>query len=100
MLATAPVATGERMDVLDAVRGVAVLGILVINIVALSGYTFVPPPLNAPGSQYDPRTFFVLSWLVEGKFYALFSFLFGVGFAVFVPRAAARGADPVQLFRR
>ena len=99
MLATAPVATGERMDVLDAVRGVAVLGIFVINIVALSGYAFLPP-LDAPGSQYDGRTFFVLSWLIEGKFYALFSFLFGVGFAVFVQRAAARGADPVRLFKR
>ena len=96
---TAPVATGERMDVLDAIRGVAVLGILVINVVALSGYAFVPPPAAA-GSQYDARTFFVLSWLIEGKFYALFSFLFGVGFSVFVQRAAARGADPAQLFRR
>jgi len=96
---TTPVAVGERMDVLDAVRGVAVLGILVINVVALSGYAFVPPP-SAPGSQYDARTFFVLSWLIEGKFYALFSFLFGVGFSVFVQRAAARGAKPAQLFRR
>ena len=96
---TTPVAVGERMDVLDAVRGVAVLGILVINVVALSGYAFVPPP-SALGSQYDGRTFFVLSWLIEGKFYALFSFLFGVGFSVFVQRAAARGANAAQLFRR
>jgi uncharacterized protein len=95
---TAPVSVGERMDVLDAVRGVAVLGILVINVVALSGYAFVPAP-TAAGSQYDARTFFVLSWLIEGKFYALFSFLFGVGFSVFVQRAAARGADPARLFR-
>jgi uncharacterized protein len=86
------------MDVLDAVRGVAVLGILVINVVALSGYAFVPPPAG-PGSHYDARTFFILSWLIEGKFYALFSFLFGVGFSVFVQRAAARGADPARLFR-
>ena len=87
------------MDVLDAVRGVAVLGILLINVNALSGFAFIPPN-NVPGSRFDGSVFFAMSWLIEGKFYALFSFLFGVGFAVFVQRAAVRGADPVQLFKR
>jgi uncharacterized protein len=99
MTTTAPVGTGERMDVLDAVRGVAVLGILLINVDALSGFAFIPPT-GVPGAGFDERTFFALSWLIEGKFYALFSFLFGVGFAVFVQRAGARGADPAQLFKR
>ena len=99
MITTAPVATVERMDVLDAVRGVAVLGILLINVNALSGFAFIPP-IDALGSRFDGSVFFTLSWLIEGKFYALFSFLFGVGFAVFVQRAAARGADPAQLFKR
>ncbi|MEO5894093.1 MAG: DUF418 domain-containing protein [Vicinamibacterales bacterium] len=99
MIKTAPIATVERIDVLDAVRGVAVLGILLINVNALSGFAFIPPT-NVAGSRFDGSVFFVLSWLIEGKFYALFSFLFGVGFAVFVQRAAARGAEPAQLFKR
>jgi uncharacterized membrane protein YeiB len=39
---SAPVAAGERVAVLDGIRGVAVLGILLINIDALSGYAFTP----------------------------------------------------------
>jgi uncharacterized protein len=99
---TAPVAAGERIDVLDAVRGVAVLSILLINIDTLSGYTFIPAAGRAalPMSQWDEATHFSLSLLVEAKFYSLFSFLFGIGFAVFVERAAARGLDPARLFKR
>lgn len=85
------------MDVLDAVRGAALLGILLINIIPLSGLLFDHPPelerTHAP-------TYFLLMFLVEGKFYSLFSFLFGVGFAVFVSRASARGADARRLFKR
>jgi uncharacterized protein len=85
------------MDVLDAVRGAALLGILLINIIPLSGLLFEHPPelerTHAP-------TYFLLMVLVEGKFYSLFSFLFGVGFAVFVSRASARGANARRLFKR
>jgi uncharacterized protein len=92
-----PIQGAERMDVLDAVRGAALLGILLINIIPLSGLLFDHPPelerTHAP-------TYFLLMFLVEGKFYSLFSFLFGVGFAVFVSRASARGADARRLFKR
>jgi uncharacterized protein len=99
---SAPVATTERMTVLDAVRGVAVLGIFVINIDALSGYAFTPPAQLAglPLAGADGVVWFLLSFLVEAKFYSLFSFLFGVGFAVFVQRASARGVDAARLFKR
>jgi uncharacterized protein len=42
----------------------------------------------------------LLAVLVEAKFYSLFSFLFGVGFAVFIQRAEMRGADARRLFKR
>ncbi|MEO6237426.1 MAG: DUF418 domain-containing protein, partial [Vicinamibacterales bacterium] len=42
----------------------------------------------------------LIRFLVEGKFYCLFSFLFGVGFSVFIQRAAAAGRDAVPLFKR
>lgn len=94
--------TGERMDVLDAVRGVAVLGILFVNIESLSGWGFVSPEARAslPLAAWDDETMFLVGVLVEGKFYALFSLLFGVGFAVFVNRAQVRGADAGRLFKR
>ena len=92
----------DRVDVLDAVRGAAVLGILFVNIESLSGYTFVPAVERAslPLGEWNAATELLVAILVEGKFYALFSLLFGIGFAVFVQRAQARGADAVRLFKR
>jgi uncharacterized protein len=90
------------MDALDALRGVAVLGILLINVDALSGYAFITDAQRdaLPYSRADDAVWFLLALFVEAKFYSLFSFLFGVGFTVFVQRAAARGADAVRLFKR
>jgi uncharacterized protein len=94
--------TGERMDVLDAVRGVAVLGILFVNIESLSGWGFVSPEERAslPLAAWDDEMMFLVGVLVEAKFYALFSLLFGVGYAVFVNRAQMRGAEAGRLFKR
>lgn len=98
----APVTARERVAVLDGIRGVAVLGILLINIDALSGYAFTPQSTHTilRNETADEVTWFLLATLVEAKFYSLFSFLFGVGFAVFVQRASARGADAAGLFKR
>ncbi|MBA2303461.1 MAG: hypothetical protein H0W08_12590 [Acidobacteria bacterium] len=98
----APVHAAERMDTLDAVRGVALLGILLANIFPLSGLAFTPAgtPESLPfANWHDPLGFLVL-FLVEAKFYSLFSFLFGVGFAVFIQRATSRGGDAAALFKR
>jgi uncharacterized protein len=102
--AASPVApaTRERMDVLDAVRGAAVLGILFVNIESLTGYSFTPPSARAalPLAEWDHAAERFVGIFIEAKFYALFSLLFGIGFAVFVDRAAVRGDDAVGLFRR
>ena len=81
-MATAPVASTERMDVLDVIRGVAVFGILLVNIYAFSGYGFISEIQKRalPGAGLDGLTDELIGFLVEGKFYCLFSFLFGVGF--------------------
>jgi uncharacterized protein len=90
------------MDVLDVIRGVAVLGILLVNVYAFSGYGFISHAEKAalPMSGFDGVMDSLVGFLVEGKFYCLFSFLFGVGFSVFIQRASARGLDAVRLFKR
>lgn len=100
--APAPVQGTERMDALDAVRGAAVLGILLANVVAMAGFPFLAPDhyLSLPLADWHPTAYFLILFLIEAKFYSLFSLLFGVGFAVFVQRAAARGADAARLFKR
>jgi uncharacterized protein len=100
--AAVPVQGTERMDTLDAVRGAAVLGILLANVTAMSGFPFLPPDhyRSLPLAEWHEPAFFLVLFLIEAKFYSLFSLLFGVGFAVFIERAAARGADPARLFKR
>ena len=100
--AAIPVQGAERMDVLDAVRGAAVLGILLANVIAMSGFPFLPPVhyRSLPLAGWHELSFFLVLLFVEAKFYSLFSLLFGVGFAVFIQRAAARGADAPRLFKR
>lgn len=100
--AAAPVQGTERMDVLDAVRGAAVFGILLANVIPMSGLVFVPPDhyRSLPLAEWHDSGWFLVLFLIEAKFYSLFSLLFGIGFAVFVQRAAARGADAARLFKR
>ena len=77
----APVAEHERASVLDFLRGIALLGILTVNIVI-----FANPGtgLGLGDSTITPDrlTLFFITWFAQAKFYSLFSFLFGIGFAV------------------
>ncbi len=83
-----PVAPAERIATLDVLRGFALLGILLMNIEGFVG------PLDAAMTGLDPalrgadRIADALVYiLVQGKFYTLFSLLFGMGFAVMAQRA-------------
>ena len=87
----APVAPEERVQSLDVLRGLALFGILIVNILV-----YAPKPSSAA----DWVTAKVISIAAEGSFYPLFSLLFGVGFAVFLDRAASRGANGVVLYVR
>jgi uncharacterized protein len=98
---TTPIAATERVDVLDVLRGIAVLGILLVNVDSFIGHGFgLPAQRTATAARFDDAALFLVEFLVQGKFYCLFSFLFGVGFAVFIQRAAARGHDAPRLFKR
>jgi uncharacterized protein len=92
----------QRIELLDVLRGLAVLGILFINISAFAGWVFLDPQRAAalPAASGDLYLNGVLEALIEGKFYSLFSLLFGVGFAVMLQRFESRGANPVPLLAR
>jgi uncharacterized protein len=76
------VAKHNRIGEIDVIRGFAVLGILFANIQSWSGYKFIPHELIAdlPCYSLDPMFNVLQLWIVDGKFYAIFSMLFGVGF--------------------
>jgi uncharacterized protein len=86
-------AIDARIQSLDVLRGFAVGGILFANILWLSGYLLASRAsqtnllLNHP---LDEFFLFFTRLFVHGKFYAVFSFLFGLGFSVQLLRAQAK----------
>ncbi len=92
----APTREGERIEVMDALRGFALLGVVIVNM-----FTFMGPMsrLFARWPSQEWVQFLVLG-LVQGKFYSLFSLLFGAGFSLQLERLEARGVPVVALYRR
>ena len=94
---------GDRLIALDFVRGIAVLGILLLNIVAFSWPEIVyvsPRAPTAPVGARDDWTYLAIFVLADGKFRGLFSLLFGASLLLFVERAEAAGRDGEALQRR
>jgi uncharacterized protein len=99
---TAQAAAADRAHVLDALRGFAILGILLANMQHFTGWTFLDSAARAalPMAQANHAAEFLIAWFIDGKFYSIFSLLFGIGFAVMLTRAAADGRDFRAFFRR
>jgi uncharacterized protein len=96
-----PIDSAERLGHLDVLRGFALLGILLVN------FQYFTRPVLAVMAGADPSLSGVdrtvdqaVMALAEGKFFPLFSVLFGAGFALIWERAAARGADASRLYLR
>lgn len=89
MHANTPVHEQQRLDVLDAMRGFALIGVLAANLLTFSGVVFQDEAHRAATAL--PRLDVAVRWLqvivVEGKFYGLFSLLFGIGVAMFLDRS-------------
>ncbi|MFP4228419.1 MAG: DUF418 domain-containing protein [Salinivenus sp.] len=79
-----PVGEDERIHALDALRGFAIFGILVINARVFSGYAYLFDDDRADLLLADWNAAFdwVHTAFFSGKFYTLFSLLFGIGFAI------------------
>lgn len=96
-----PVEKGERYGVLDALRGFALLGIFAANIRFFGGWDFLAEADRAAlgGNGYAAWDFLHLA-VLDGKFYTLFSLLFGIGFALQLSRLEGRGAAATQIYLR
>ncbi len=97
----APVAAAERVEILDVLRGFAIFGILAVNMALF----FSPLYLQMlgevqPGGSLDDLVHKAVAFFFQGKFYTLFSFLFGIGLALQMERAAARGRRVSGFFAR
>ncbi|MER7708848.1 DUF418 domain-containing protein [Kitasatospora sp. NPDC097605] len=84
----------SRIRALDAIRGFALGGILLVNLPSIARLAFGP----RPGEVHPVRH--VLDLTVEGRFFPVFSFLFGISFALFLDGAARRSDRPRLLLVR
>lgn len=97
-----PTSITERIPSLDFLRGIAILGILFINI-----ESFVyPNPWSSwqygYESSIDHHTRFWVYFLTQGKFYTMFALLFGVGFVIFTERVQKKvnGLTSMDIYAR
>ena len=83
----------ERHDLIDALRGFALGGVLMANLASFSLYEFLPDPARAalPVARFDALALQAMELLVNIKFITLFSLLFGLGFSLQMERAQASG---------
>jgi uncharacterized protein len=100
--ATKPTDAAERHHILDALRGWALAGVLLANMVGFIGFGIASEPerVTAIGSYLNDIAELLVEWLVVGKFYSLFSMLFGIGFAVQLARLQQRGEGVPRYVRR
>ena len=78
-----PVHSSARIETLDVLRGFALFGVLAVNIGVW---------LGKPAGSLDLTVKHLVEFFFEGKFWPLFSLLFGLGFAIQFDRAKAKGA--------
>lgn len=84
-----PTRAAERYEVLDALRGFALFGILMANLYSFFGYNTLTPDEIVALPLADLGVLFFIDWFIEGKFFSLFSILFGIGFGLQAARMAA-----------
>jgi uncharacterized protein len=91
--------TSDRILTLDVIRGIAVMGILSVNIVGMAmiedAYFF--PTLYGFHSEGDKAMWALNSIFVDGRFRALFSILFGASLTLVVTRAIEAGKHGWQV---
>ena len=96
-----PVSSREREIFMDVLRGFAILGIFIANLNGFSWYSEAAGnkgPFLIPG--WDHKMGFLHHMFIEGKFYSIFSLLFGWGIALQFKRAADKGIDASPTVKR
>ena len=90
----APIAPSSRIESIDVVRGFALLGILLMNILAfgLPSRAYFDPSVDGALAGADFGAYVTVELLVEGVMRALFSMLFGAGVVILATGERAKGA--------
>jgi uncharacterized protein len=96
-----PTLTTERISIIDIIRGFALLGILIVNMYSFSH------PIEEPLFAFDPKmsvidqtTTWCILFFAEGKFYPIFSILFGWGLTLQMQRLMTKGQSFIAFYCR
>ena len=97
-----PVRDADRIVHLDVIRGISVLGILLMNIMSfgLTVYAYSNPSILPEFDGVDLIAWMFANIFAEQKFMTLFSLLYGAGMWLFCKRVAEKGHKPFRLFKR
>ena len=97
-----PVSAQERIDLIDVVRGFALFGVLLANLVWITTDVVLTDARlsQLPTAPLDRIVEPLVAFFVDHKFYTLFSFLFGLGFAIQLSRAEERRHNVVAVYAR
>lgn len=90
-----PLNKSERINTVDALRGFALSGIVITHVVEQYMAYMPTPEMDAVMTQgpVDMAVNGFIFWIMRGKFFALFSFLFGISFFLQMDAAAKKGVD-------
>ncbi len=96
-----PTRPDERIGAIDALRGLALFGIIAANMRGFAGplYAYFRPEL-VWNTRLDFWVQAFVDTFIQGKFISIFAFLFGVGFALQFSRAEERHGRFIQVYRR
>ena len=97
---SAPVSETSRLKVIDALRGVALLGILLMNIPGFSMANYSFEAFKNDPTNINFWVYAVISIFFEGKMRALFGMVFGAGVLLFIANKAKNGKSVHALFYR
>ncbi|RSK25867.1 DUF418 domain-containing protein [Bacillus sp. HMF5848] len=99
---SSPVLGKERIVTIDIIRGFALFGIFLVNMPSFHSPLFLDSlhgmETEYAGLDYWVDLFFTL--FVDSKFFTIFSFLFGLGFYIFMSRAEEKGLRMNRLYIR
>lgn len=99
-----PVREQERITILDSLRGIAILGILLMNIplFGLPQSVARDPYLLHEQGTVNYTVWYLVNWIPEGTQRALFSMLFGAGILLFIGGKEKKGGGmlPADYFFR
>jgi uncharacterized protein len=91
----------NRISELDVLRGFALLGIFMVNILGMNcGFTFYNDWKQEQTGFVNESSLFIIDTFFHSKFFPIFSFLFGIGIALQIERLKEKGHKQLFFFAK